>query len=198
MHQFKFVFLNIYLGRTSDNEIVTRPCAGLPVLFVVYNQESQWQKYLQELRQCNAASFQQQDQVLRVVSRYRLENIQGADVNHWRELEKYLTARFSSKASQPYRLLIIIDELFQLKITQQIRSARLFSKLLQQGADYGIFLIIGTSGMYKGLLGQLQGWLDNNPARVSGTMLSFAELIINDDDLYFFRDAGDISFVRFF
>ncbi|MBZ5857609.1 hypothetical protein [Flavihumibacter profundi] len=191
--------MTIYLGRTSDNTTVTRPCAGLPVLFVVYNNESQWHKYLEEFTQHYASALLPQDRVLRVISRYRLENIQGTNFTHWLELEQYLTDLFTRKASRPAsHFLIIIDELFQLKITQHKKSARLFSKLLMQGADYGIFLIIGTSGMYKGLLSQLQGWLDNKPARNGGTMLSFAELIINDDDLYFFREAGDINFVRFF
>lgn len=172
---------------------------ALPALFVVYNQESHWEKYLQALTQSYLPSLVPEDQVVRVISRYRIENVQGANFNHWLELEKYLSGIFSRKASQPTsRFLIIIDELFELKITQHKRSARLFSKLLLQGADYGIFLIIGTSGMYKGLLGQLQGWLDNKPVHNSSAMLGFAELIINDDDLYFFREAGSIEFTRFF
>lgn len=170
----------------------------LPVLFVVYNEERQWEQYLQELINVNP-NFYLDHLVLRVRSRASIESSDAQQFSSWTELSNWMQARIKDKsgtAQQP--TLLLIDELFRLEITRTKTAAIRFAGLLHAAARANIFLVVGTVHLYKGLLNQWFAWLEKEGPGHSRRAIDYPELVINEDDLYFFRKAGEMEYERRF
>lgn len=190
--------LQVFLGRSSANLVHLQSIQDLPVLFVVYNEERQWQQYMKELLTVNP-DLVSDHLVLRVRSRATIESSGAQQFSSWTELSDWLhtrTKRKSASGQQP--TLLLIDELFRLEITRTKKAAIRFAGLLHAAARANIFLVIGTVHLYKGLLNQWFAWLEKEGRGHSRSALDYPELVINDDELYFFRPAGRMVYERRF
>jgi hypothetical protein len=189
--------VKLYLGKESNNELVLRDFAELPVLFVVYNDKIQLDNYLENLFFVN-----QEIQsslvwsVIRIQSRYQIRNLSGDnEFSHLKELEKCVDKHIRA-SKEHLNTLLIIDDLFNLKLFNNKKDTNFLIKLLEQGQQHHIYLLIGTSGIFRGLLNSLVDF--SNSKLCKNILGSFSELVINEDNLLFFRESGHGSFARYF
>lgn len=190
--------MQLFLGRSSTNLAILQPVQELPVLFIVYNEESQWQQYLQELMSANPSMYLDH-LVLRVRSRASIESSGAQQFSSWTELSNWMQARIKDKTDTDQQpTLLLIDELFRLEITRTKTAAIRFAGLLHSAARANIFLVIGTVHLYKGLLNQWFAWLEKEGRGHPRRAIDYPELVINEDDLYFFRRPGEMEYERRF
>lgn len=190
--------LQVFLGRSSTNIAFLQSVQDLPVLFVVYNEERQWQQYIAEVLTLNP-KLSSDNLLLQVRSRAAIESSGTQQFSSWTELSDWLHTRTKLKsASGQQPTLLLIDELFRLEITRTKKAAIRFAGLLHTAARANIFLVIGTVHLYKGLLNQWFAWLEKEGRAHSRQALDYPELVINDDELYFFRPAGRMEYERRF
>jgi hypothetical protein len=191
--------LKLYLGKTSNDEPVLRDFADLPIVFLVYNEVSQLEKYLKNLSLANdSVSASPHWNTYRVISRYRIEDLAGnSEFDHFKDLKKRLThhIRFATKNSGS-KTLLIIDDLFNLKLFTNKADTNFLLKLLEMGEQHFIYLLIGTSGIFRGLLKSLVSF--SNAQLKHNISDSFSELVINEEELVFFREKGTGTFMRYF
>jgi hypothetical protein len=109
--------------------------------------------------------------------------------------------------SQLNPLIVIIDDIFDVIITKRKYTGTHFLELLAAGKELGIHFIAASIWTYRNLLSQLiKSKLRDNKAidkQVTGKNFltiqpSVAELIITPEDLYFFKESGQIDYTRYF
>ena len=91
-------------------------------------------------------------------------------------------------------IVLIFDDVFQLNIFSNKKSAQLFLKLLITGPQIGLHCVLGTSTNFRGLIKEL---LLTSKLKES-YLTFFSELVISDEDFYFFKAKGRIEFERLF
>jgi len=105
------------------------------------------------------------------------------------------TKRKKQKILSKEIILIMIDDIWQLVPRLNKRNSALLKELLHEGALYNIFFAIGSTLPYRNLLVQLMQprIVKNNPVNEIG-----AEMIINADNLFFFREKNQLEFENYY
>ena len=183
--------MKIYLGKTSLGERITREIKQLEGIFVVYCDNSQWENFL---NQCHIDDEEQH--VIRISSITRLEALKG-NINFdtlpelWMYVKQFLGAK---KMKHERGIVLIFDDVFQLNIFSNKKSAQLFLKLLITGPQIGLHCVLGTSTNFRGLIKEL---LLRSKLKES-YLTFFSELVISDEHFYFFKEKGRINYERRF
>jgi hypothetical protein len=181
--------------------MVLRDFTDLPVVFLVYTNEMQKGKYIRKLLWVDA-HFKETPawNIIWIKSRYEIIELRcDRKFNHFIELEEYLNNNIRKSAkldSGALNTLLMIDDLFNLKLFYKKNDANFFLKLLEKAGEHHIFLLIGTSSLYRGLLNSFMGIA--NVRSLPDLNSGFSELVINEDDLFFFREKGSGTFIRYF
>lgn len=102
-------------------------------------------------------------------------------------------------------MIILIDNIFEVIMAQQKKTALSFIELLITAAPVKMFFIMGSSGIYRPLLDQL---INVSPALKKKLKKSFqaqlitqplgAELVINPDGLLFYRERNEKIYTRLY
>lgn len=102
-------------------------------------------------------------------------------------------------------LIVFIDDIFDVIKSTHKKTGLGFIELLVKGPKEAIHFICGSSGIYKNLLDQLinvslalNRKLQKSKQIKTITEPLAAELIINPDDLIFFKNRDEKDFVRLF
>lgn len=105
----------------------------------------------------------------------------------------------------PGSLVVFIENLFEVIKSTHKKTGLGFIELLVKGPNEGIHFICGSSGLYKNLLDQLINISPtlNRKLKKSKQIKNIeeplaAELIINPDNLIFFKNRMEKVFVRLF
>ena len=93
--------------------------------------------------------------------------------------------------------LIIIDDIWTFVPKLNARAITQFKELLNVGAEFGFYFIIGSSMPYRNLLLQLMSEQSNNLNNRVLNQLG-AEVIFNPDGLIFFRKKNSIDYVSLY
>lgn len=183
--------MKIYLGRTSSGERVTREIKQLEGIFVVYCNNIQWENFL---NQCVIED--EEPYVVRISSITRLQVMKGdITFDTLPELWIYITQILAVKKIKSERgIVLIFDDVFQLNIFSNKKSAQLFLKLLLTGPSIGLHCVLGISTNFRGLIKELL-----LSAKLKESYLTFySELVISEEDFYFFKGKGRIEYERLF
>ena len=124
-------------------------------------------------------------------------------------IEKKNRATLIKKSKIPMAMfpaiIIFIDNIFEIIMAQQKKTALSFIELLLTGAPVKMYFIMGSSGIYRPLLDQL---INVSPVLKKKLKKSFqeqlitqplgAELVINPDGLLFFRERNEKIYTRLY
>ena len=124
-------------------------------------------------------------------------------------IEKKNRATLIKKSKIPMAMfpamIIFIDNIFEIIMVQQKKTALSFIELLLTGAPVKMYFIMGSSGIYRPLLDQL---INVSPVLKKKLKKSFqeqlitqplgAELVINPDGLLFFRERNEKIYTRLY
>ena len=102
-------------------------------------------------------------------------------------------------------MIILIDNIFEIIMGQQKKTALCFIELLMTAASIKMFFILGSAGIYRPLLDQL---ITVSPSLKKKLKKSFqdqlitqplgAELVINPDGLLFYRERNEKIYTRLY
>lgn len=102
-------------------------------------------------------------------------------------------------------MIILIDNIFEIIMGQQKKTALSFIELLMTAASIKMFFILGSAGIYRPLLDQL---ITVSPSLKKKLKKSFqdqlitqplgAELVINPDGLLFYRERNEKIYTRLY
>ena len=102
-------------------------------------------------------------------------------------------------------LVVIIDNIFEVILSNRKKTALLFIEMLANCPSQSVYFIIGSSGMYKNLLDQiihlnplLRRKLEKSNPGIKINEPLAAEMIINPDGLIFFRKRGEKVYLRLY
>lgn len=124
-------------------------------------------------------------------------------------IEKKNRATLIKKSKIPMAMfpamIIFIDNIFEIIMAQQKKTALSFIELLLTGAPVKMYFIMGSSGIYRPLLDQL---INVSPVLKKKLKKTFqeqlitqplgAELVINPDGLLFFRERNEKIYTRLY
>lgn len=104
---------------------------------MVYSYRKQWDRYLEHFFMVNEPDPNGcQWTVLRILSRYRIINLSGEmKFSHFNEVEKYLTQVMQKDMKSDVgdsKTLVLIDDVFHLKLFNSKKAAKLFLILLEK------------------------------------------------------------------
>lgn len=103
-----------------------------------------------------------------------------------------LIKRLKQKTPDLDNYYIVIDDIWQLLPGLNKRSGNSFKQLLMEGPASNVFCLIAGTLPYRNLLKQLM-----QPDKKSFNSIG-DEIIINPDDLIFFREKGQAEFESFY
>lgn len=102
-------------------------------------------------------------------------------------------------------MVVFIDDIFEVLRSPNRKTTSGFIELLLQGANHGMYFIMGSSGIYRNLLQQLinagpvsKKILSKIPGIQNNIQPLGAELVVNPDGLIFFRKGGESVYVRLY
>ncbi|HSN61742.1 MAG TPA: hypothetical protein VLR49_12455 [Ferruginibacter sp.] len=117
---------------------------------------------------------------------------------------KLLSNKFTASAGSHLPLLVFIDDIFEIIMSQK-KTSLSFIEMLITGAQQQIYFIMGSSGIYRNLLNQiiivnpsLQKKLIKNIKPYSVNQPLGAELVMNPDGLLFFREREEKIHMRLY
>ena len=108
---------------------------------------------------------------------------------------KLLKKRQTQKKLSQETLIILIDDIWQVMPGLNKMNSNWLKTILKEGAEWRIYFVIGSNFPYRNLLLQLMqpGSKKNSPVNELG-----AEIIINPDQLLFFREMNELAFEIFY
>ena len=217
--------LNITIGKNSDNQPIVVELCSLPHLFVAYSYDEQLTHFLQHcINTLNTASTNNNKVSVAIAlcstNAHLVKQIK-CPISHtflpdssdetlinsskdvfiqylFEEMKTRLKNQKSSKkTSQKQQILIvIIDELFSLILSQKKQTGIYFLQLLILGKEVGIHFIAASASTYRNLLLQLinmhpdiEKQLAQKQYTKNTTIIKplGAELILTPDDLVFYK-----------
>lgn len=105
---------------------------------------------------------------------------------------------YSTKNILQKPIIILIDNIFQLLNYRRKQTGDKLLMLLSDGRYYGMHFIIGSPVSYRNLMVQIQASAakvnTNDPQRLRPG----AELVLTDDNLYFYRSSSEMNYTRLF
>lgn len=215
----------LLIGKTSDDSFVHHDLISMHHLFISYSDNTQFHRFLSDATN-NLNGQREQLHFAAAVSKecYRAlghlmfndpqarhfikEGERSASKQEFmRSLIAILKYRHKHKAdnkSAPPRIIVLIEDVFDLVIPDKKGLGNQFLQLLLEGPALGIHMIIGSIRTYRNLLTQLIH-LDLNPKLRKQFGYHFqngeaigAELILNTDDLVFFKSRHEHDYRRYF
>lgn len=102
-------------------------------------------------------------------------------------------------------MLVFMDDIFEFIMPSNKKTALSFIELLLTAASVDMYLILGSSGIYRNLLVQLINVSPSIKKKLNKSMQAQsigqslgAELVMNPDGLLFYREKGEKVFERLF
>lgn len=210
------------VGKTSDDILVRQDLAGMQHLFISYSENEQYHRLLadaikdlhrqrEELYFATAVTtdcYKHLDMFHDPVARHFTNNSEhtASKQAFMRSLLTVLRHRQKhnfSGAGAP-AILILIEDVFEMIIPDKKGIGNHFLQLLLQGPSYNMHMIIGSIRTYRNLLTQLIH-LDLHPKLRKQFGDAFtkdealgAELILNADDLVFYKSRKEHDYRRYF
>lgn len=213
------------IGKSSDNSSVRQDLLDMQHLFISYLENEQYHRLVadaikdlgrkrEELYFATAVSKECYTRVQHLmfnepVARHfiKMDEHSASKQQFIRSLLtllKYRQKNYMATGQPPARIIILIEDVFDLIIPDKKGVGNQFLQLLLQGPAYGMHMIIGSIRTYRNLLTQLIH-LDLHPRlrKQFGDVFNSneplgAELILNADDLVFYKSRQDFDYRRYF
>jgi hypothetical protein len=204
--------ITIQIGKISDGSLFTLSFEQLPHLFVSYQNKIELDALLNRFLIVNDKSF---TEFLVIASEDFLSNSfaiksstnnyiynnpdRGSIKQKGRIFAHFFAALKKARKQQKEKInrLIIIDDIWTFVPKLNARAITQFKELLNVGAEFGFYFIIGSSMPYRNLLLQLMSEQSNNLNNRVLNQLG-AEVIFNPDGLLFFRKKNSIDYVSLY
>jgi hypothetical protein len=202
--------LNFPLGYNSDGKKIDKSILTVSHLFVSYTTQPQIRDFLKRLSINNENDHTQWLEICRESN--RLSFPQGTSMESYvydnpscgsiLSKEKLFTSplrllkkRQNQKKLSQETLIILIDDIWQVMPGLNKMNSNWLKTILMDGAEQQIYFVIGSNFPYRNLLLQLMqpGSKKNSPVNELG-----AEIIINPDQLLFFREMNELAFEIFY
>lgn len=198
------------IGYTSNGIQAKKDLLSTSHLFVSYISAKQIKAFLTLLLHNNATAITQclfiskKDNLISLpesilFSNYVYDNPQKGSIQYrnklFTKIFQLLKKRKSQKKPSTNLVLIYVDDIWQLVPKLDKKNGLLLKELLMDGAAYQIYFIIGSTLPYRNLLLQLMqpNFSKHSPMNEIG-----AEMIINPDDLLFFREKNQLNFDSYY
>lgn len=104
----------------------------------------------------------------------------------------------TTKRSFQKPILILIDNIFQLLNYRRKQTGDKLLMLLSNGRYYGMHFIIGSPVSYRNLMVQIQSSAAKVTTNDAERLRPGAELVLTDDNLYFYRSSSEMNYTRLF
>lgn len=202
--------MNFPLGYNSDGKKIDKSILTVSHLFVSYTTQPQIRDFLKRLSINNENDHTQWLEICRESN--RLSFPQGTSMESYvydnpscgsiLSKEKLFTSplrllkkRQNQKKLSQEILIILIDDIWQVMPGLNKMNSNWLKTILMDGAEQQIYFVIGSNFPYRNLLLQLMqpGSKKNSPVNELG-----AEIIINPDQLLFFREMNELAFEIFY
>jgi hypothetical protein len=198
------------IGYTSNGLQAKKDLLSTSHLFVSYINTEQIKSFLSRLLQHNATGITQcmfiskKDNLISLpdsilFSNYVYDNPEKGTIQYRNKLFtkvfQLLKKRKLQKKPSTNLVLVYVDDIWQLVPKLDKRNSLWLKELLMDGAAFHIFFIIGSTLPYRNLLLQL---MQPNISKHSPMNKIGAEMIINPDDLLFFREKNQLNFDSFY
>ena len=198
------------IGYTSNGSQAKKDLLSTSHLFVSYINAEQIKSFLAQLLQHNATGITQclfiskKDNLISLpdsilFSNYVYDNPQKGTIQYrnklFTKIFQLLKKRKLQKKPSTNLVLVYVDDIWQLVPKLDKRNSLWLKELLMDGASYHICFIIGSTLPYRNLLLQLMqpNFSKHSPMNEIG-----AEMIINPDDLLFFREKNQLNFDSYY
>lgn len=228
------VNIPLVIGRQSSGEEYIIDLAGLPNLFISYSNEIQLPAILlQIINQVNrydntsiklsySLNSRLAEMIMPLVNPIRLHiefphsDYEEGKINSIDEFIDSLIAEMKIRKAllkKPKRttitfqtMLVIIDDVFEVIMSSKKKTALSFIELLITAAEYNMFFIMGSSGIYRNLLNQIMEVSSSLQQKLKKSLQKTesinhplgAELVINPDGLIFFRKQDEKIHTRLY
>lgn len=202
--------MNFPLGYNSDGKKIDKSILTVSHLFVSYttqpqirdflkrlsiNKENDHTQWLEICRESNRLSFPEGTSM----ESYVYDNPSCGSILSKEKLFtsplRLLKKRQNQKKLSQETLIIVIDDIWQVMPGLNKMNSNWLKTILKEGAEWRIYFVIGSNFPYRNLLLQLMqpGSKKNSPVNELG-----AEIIINPDQLLFFREKNELAFEIFY
>jgi len=118
---------------------------------------------------------------------------------------KALLKKSKTKPSIFPAMFVVIDNIFEVIMSPQKKTSLSFLELLITAGRLNMFFIMGSSGIYRNLLNQLINISPSLKQKLKTSLHPLgisqplgAELVINPDDLIFFREKNEKEYMRLY
>ena len=204
--------ITIQIGKISDGSLFTLSFEQLPHLFVSYQNKLELDGLLNRFLIVNDKSFNESlviasedflSNSLAIKSNtnnYIYNNPDRGSIKQKGKIFSQFFAAFKKARKQQKEntnRLIIIDDIWTFVPKLNAGAITQFKELLNVGAEFGFYFIIGSSMPYRNLLLQLMSEQSNNLNNRVLNQLG-AEVIFNPDGLIFFRKKNSIDYVSLY
>ena len=198
------------IGYTSNGLQAKKDLLSTSHLFVSYISVEQIKTFLTRLLQHNSTAITQclfiskKDNLISLpgsilFSNYVYDNPQKGTIHYrnklFTKIYQLLKKRKLQKKPSKNLVLVYVDDIWQLVPKLDKKNGLWLKELLMDGAAYQICFIIGSTLPYRNLLLQLMqpNFSKHSPMNEIG-----AEMIINPDDLLFFREKNQLNFDSYY
>ena len=198
------------IGYTSNGLQAKKDLLSTSHLFVSYISAEQIKTFLTRLLQHNPTAITQclfiskKDNLISLpgsilFSNYVYDNPQKGTIHYrnklFTKIYQLLKKRKLQKKPSKNLVLVYVDDIWQLVPKLDKKNGLWLKELLMDGAAYQICFIIGSTLPYRNLLLQLMqpNFSKHSPMNEIG-----AEMIINPDDLLFFREKNQLNFDSYY
>lgn len=202
--------MNFRIGYNSDGKQVSKEVLSVSHLFISYLSNQQIRDfYLQLLNENDSIInhfllISKEENIIPItaslsLNNYVYDNPEKGSILHrsklFSQINQLFTKRKKQKKLSKGLILIMIDDIWQLVPRLNKRNSGLLKELLHKGAIHNIFFAIGSTLPYRNLLVQLMQpvIVKHNPVNEIG-----AEMIINADNLLFFREKNQLEFENYY
>jgi hypothetical protein len=202
--------LNFPLGYNSDGKKIDKSILTVSHLFVSYTTQPQIRDFLKRLSINNENDHTQWLEICRESNRlsfpegtsmesYVYDNPSCGSILSKEKLFtsplRLLKKRQNQKKLSQETLIIVIDDIWQVIPGLNKMNSNWLKTILNEGAEWRIYFVIGSNFPYRNILLQLMqpGSKKNSPVNELG-----AEIIINPDQLLFFREMNELAFEIFY
>lgn len=221
--------LPLTIGRDSSGKDHTIDLCSLPNLVISYNEDEQLSETFVRLIK-NARSTpsvqlaisigsklaESLDPVIhnnQVLINFQHSQSTGAEIKSIDQFVDALVIQLKTRKKMQktsphtiiYPLVVFIDNIFEVVMSNRRKTALLFVELLVSGARQSIYFVAGSTGMYKNILDQiihlnpkLKAKLEKSSPGIKINEPLAAEMIINPDGLIFFKQRGEKVYLRLY
>lgn len=215
--------LPITIGKTSSDDVFEVDLIELPHLFISYSEKETLYDYYREVVQCLSyngnkiqfavmASADLFNSLPILPGQYSFIHItKEAEGNTSRNtFTKSLFKELSYRkrqglpAEQYAPLIVLVEDIFDWMINQKKSTTLFFLELLLDGKNVNIHLVGASIRTYRNLLTQLLNITEHPKIRMLLKHEIYiseplgAELIINSEELFFFKGKTDVDYTRYF